>query len=173
MVYLNEVSVGVDLPEGTEIDYFVIRSPSNPPFVAESEAPNKLPERLRPYVNISLLSTNLLAANDELRALLEPIGIVYPTCFEYNLDTPALPHTFYIRDKDPSSHRFIDIGCYTYNLYGGDPRAEAFREAIAFSGLVEQVPNWEGVELAVELSSSYTDASQLLDTYVRLLELFR
>lgn len=173
MIYLTEVSVGVDLPKGRDIDYFVIQDPSDPPFVAESEAPLKLPVHLRPYVSISLLSTDLLAANDELRTLLEPIGTVYPTCFEYNLDTPDLRHTLYIRDNDPSSHRSITIGCYTYNIHQGEGRGEAFREAIGLSGFAEQMPSWEGVELAVELNSSYADTSHLLDTYASLLGLFR
>ena len=170
MVYLKEVSVTVDLPD--EVGYFVIISPSRAPFVAGPDKSTRLPGHLKQYAKIALLSKTILAATNELRELLRPVGTIYPTLFEYSLKASDHRPALFIRDNDPVNHRDIGIGCYTYNLYMGDARSAKFRDALASSKFVEQMPQWDGMEITVRLKPAYAQPSRLLDTFASLVKLF-
>ncbi len=168
MVYLKAVSVSVDLLNDTF--RFVIQEPLQAPFLAEAEDPKELPRELKPYAKISLISTNIIAANNELRQLVRPLGRLNQSVFEYK-ETSKRGAVLHVQDTDPRRHRLVDIGCYTYNLRKGDIRSEAFRAAIANCDFVIGVPDWKNVELVVTLRPRHNCRLSLLETFAHLASL--
>lgn len=171
---LDEITTEVKLPRGT-IESFSIKASRRSRFKAKAETPRRLPGLIAAqYARISLKSPGILAANDELRTHLELIGDVLPSHFWYELDSPNEETIFVIRDIDPVDHRVISIGSYSPGDFDeNDSRLVAFVEAIAASKFCEQKPCWVNAELYVRIKPMYTCATNRLDTYRKVLELFR
>ena len=170
---LYEITVEVLLRTGVH-ESFSIVTPQSSGFIAKAETPTDLPADLAArYAEIPLKSRDILAANDELRTLLERrLGDVSPSHFWYDLSTPTEEIILVIRDVDPVEHRLISIGGCEPSLNEKDKRSVAFAQAITTSGLNERDPYWVKEELHVKLKSACVDPTSRLETFDTLVGLF-
>lgn len=169
---LYEITVEVLLHRGVH-ESFSIVTPQSSGFIAKAETPTDLPADLAArYAEIPLKSRDILAANDELRTLLGPLGDVSPSHYWYDLSTSDEEIILIVRDVDPVEHRLIGIGGCEPSLGEKDKRSLAFAQEIAASGLNERDPYWVKEELYVKLKSACVDPTSRLETFDTLVRLF-
>lgn len=176
-VSLDDLSLMVKL-DGGDIVFHIDMPRGTKKFWAEPQSPIAmypgLVKQLGDVKKIPLGSRDILAANDELRKLLRKKGRqVLDTTFWYDLVEPADDMIFTVSELDPRSHKTISIGSFTGSLSSNnDTRSTAFLKKIRQSSFCVSAQWNHFNEITVTLHPEAAKASNRLQTYKALLELF-
>ena len=175
-VRLDYLSIMVKV-DGGDITFQIDPSQRGARLWAKPETPIRiypsLLKQLKSIKRVPLDAQDVLAANDELRALLQKDDRqVLDTTFWYNLGSPTDEIVFSIDDLDPTSHRTISIGSFTGSLSSCSPHSAAFLERIRQSKLCVEA-KWDDFHrINVLLRPNSAKAANRLRTYEALLGRF-
>lgn len=176
-VTLDEVLIRLKLPGHT--DFFSVENdPSTKQFWGYADSESRDYEALpkvfgSDYMEIALKAKDIVAASEELRAILVKKWRVLDTTFWFYVGPAKDNRRFYINETDPLCRQAITLGSYASNL-SNDPdhkRSANFFKKIQESDLIWGA-NWTGNRGDIDIYLAPEATNDRVKTYKSLLSFF-